>query len=419
MNYKVQHITNKNKIIRDMEPENLTIHSTGNPDSTAQNERDNLNRPTNTSTTGFHIVVDDVQAIECIPLNKVAYHAGDGATGTGNSKSIGLEICESGNRTKTIENAVEVAAKILHERNWGIDRLKRHYDWSGKNCPRILSDNNWQGWNDFKTKVQAHLNLLNHNNKATGKLYRVQVGAYSVKSNAEKMLNDLKLSGFNGFIKEEDVEIEVIPEVIEFDYYEKHGLKVIETYPKNIYVATLPGKTLREFGVYGINGTWQNNSDVDNHRSIWGLVANQYGPIGPNSHQNSPNNHARGTLICYADETMEVKRINNVEEIDKPILWAIGGGSLIPNLVSEENFANDIFRNTHHTAIGYKGSRVFLIVTDSHCTMAQFKERILNLKLDGCIFLDGGGSTQMNWKNNQGLHQARKLSHGVFVKGVK
>lgn len=160
--YKVQHITNQRKIIRDMDPEYLTIHSTGNPNSTAQNERDNLNRVDNTSTTGFHIVVDQLQAIECIPLNKVAYHAGDGASGTGNDKSIGLEICESGNRSKTLENAIEVTAEILHQHNWGIDKLKRHYDWSGKNCPRILSANNWKEWKVFKTKVQAHLNLLNH-----------------------------------------------------------------------------------------------------------------------------------------------------------------------------------------------------------------------------------------------------------------
>ncbi len=160
--YKVQHITNKRKIIKDMKPEYLTIHSTGNEKSTAQNERDNLNRPDNTSTTGFHIVVDDRHVIECIPLNKVAYHAGDGANGTGNNKSIGLEICESGDRAKTVENAVEVSAKILHQYNWGIDKLKRHYDWSGKNCPRILSANNWKEWEVFKAKVQAHLNLLNH-----------------------------------------------------------------------------------------------------------------------------------------------------------------------------------------------------------------------------------------------------------------
>lgn len=37
----------------------------------------------------------------------------------------------------------------------------------------------------------------------TGKLYRVQVGAYSVKANAEAMLAKLKKAGFEGFIKED------------------------------------------------------------------------------------------------------------------------------------------------------------------------------------------------------------------------
>lgn len=418
--YKVQHITNQRKIIRDMKPEYLTIHSTGNLKSTAQNERDNLNRTTNTSTTGFHIIVDELQAIECIPLNKVAYHAGDGANGPGNSRSIGLEICESGNRIKTIENAVEVIAKTLHERSWGIDKLKRHFDWSGKNCPSILNYDNWKGWAELKTKVQAHLNLLNYTNIETNKLYRVQVGAYSIKANAEKLLNDLKLAGFNGIIKEEDIKLEVIPEVVEFDYYEKYGLKVIETYAKNIYVATLPGKTLREFGIFGINGTWQNNPDAADSKSIWGLAANKLGPIGPNSYQNSPNGHKRGTLICYADNNMAVKQINHIDEIKEPINWVIGGGSLVPYYdPTGERIASDILRLTHHTAIGYKKDRVFLIISDTQCTMGTFRQRILNLKLDGAVFLDGGGSTQMNWKDGQGLHQSRKLSHGVFVKGVK
>lgn len=176
--YKVQHITNKRKIIRDMGPEYLTIHSTGNLTSTAQNERDNLNRPSNTSTTGFHIVVDDTQAIECIPLNKVAYHAGDGANGVGNSKSIALEICESGDRARTIENAVEVSAKILHQYNWGIDKLKRHYDWSKKNCPRILSANNWEGWNGFKIQVQRELDRLKSKVKIRYKGKLVEVDGY-------------------------------------------------------------------------------------------------------------------------------------------------------------------------------------------------------------------------------------------------
>ena len=34
-----------------------------------------------------------------------------------------------------------------------------------------------------------------------GKLYRVQVGAFSVRANAEKMLDRLKKAGFEGYIK--------------------------------------------------------------------------------------------------------------------------------------------------------------------------------------------------------------------------
>ena len=35
----------------------------------------------------------------------------------------------------------------------------------------------------------------------TDKLYRVQVGAFSVRENAEKMLARLKAAGFDGFIR--------------------------------------------------------------------------------------------------------------------------------------------------------------------------------------------------------------------------
>ena len=36
----------------------------------------------------------------------------------------------------------------------------------------------------------------------SGKMYRVQVGAYAVKANAEEMLAKLKKAGFDGYIKE-------------------------------------------------------------------------------------------------------------------------------------------------------------------------------------------------------------------------
>lgn len=164
MNYVVDHIPKSTPHNRRngwvMKPEYITIHSTGNPRSTAKNERGWLTNPSNTRQASFHIAVDEKEAIECIPLSEVTWHAGDGRNGTGNRKTISIEICESGNREKTLENAVELTAKLLYERGWGIDKLRRHFDWSGKNCPRILNYNNWKGWTKFKNDVQKELNKL-------------------------------------------------------------------------------------------------------------------------------------------------------------------------------------------------------------------------------------------------------------------
>lgn len=255
--------------------------------------------------------------------------------------------------------------------------------------------------------------------KKSNGLYRVQVGAYSEKENAENMLKELEKLGFKGFISESDVEVKTEPEkTIKpiSEYYDEYGLKIIETDPDNIYVSLLPGKTLREFGIYGINGTWQNNKEAHLSRSVWGLAGNGGKAIGPNSFQNSPSGHKRGTIIYYEDGTIEVKRINNLKEITKPFKWCIGGGMLVPDYnPTLEKIASDILRTTAHTGIGYKGNRVYLIVHPK-CSMKEFKDYVEKLNLAGAIFLDGGESTQMNYIDGKGIHSSRKLSHGVFLK---
>ncbi len=126
----------------------ITIHSTANLYSTAKNERDNLARVGNTVQASFHLVVDENDVYECIPFDEVARHAGDGI-GPGNMQSIAIEICESGDRAKTLENAATLVAELLKKFGWGIAQLRQHYDWSGKNCPRILrTGDNWQKFLD-------------------------------------------------------------------------------------------------------------------------------------------------------------------------------------------------------------------------------------------------------------------------------
>jgi len=141
-----------------MSPEYLTIHSTANPSSYASGERAWLTNTSNTRTASWHLVVDQNEVIEAIPLDEIAWHAGDGGSGTGNTKSIGLEICESGNRSTTLNQAIYLSAKILRDFGWDTSRLRRHYDWSGKICPRILIDSTYraaihQTWEWFVGEV--------------------------------------------------------------------------------------------------------------------------------------------------------------------------------------------------------------------------------------------------------------------------
>lgn len=142
-----------------MIPTTITIHTTANPTSTARNERAWLVNPSNTRTASYHIVVDEREAIEVLPLNEVGWHAGDGSgVASGNRTSIGIEICESGTYEKTLANAVSLVADLLHKYGWDTSRLRRHYDWSGKICPRLMYDNGtWRGWAEFVSRVKAEL----------------------------------------------------------------------------------------------------------------------------------------------------------------------------------------------------------------------------------------------------------------------
>lgn len=139
----------------------ITVHNTAN-DAPAINEVTYHNN--NNNEVSFHVAIDDKEAIQCIPFNRNAFHAGDGGDGNGNRKSIGIEICYSksgGSRYEAAEeNAVHYIADLLFERGWGIDRIKKHQDWSGKNCPhRILNEGRWES---FKQRVQQALNNLKH-----------------------------------------------------------------------------------------------------------------------------------------------------------------------------------------------------------------------------------------------------------------
>ena len=137
-----------------MVPEFLVVHNTAN-DASAANEIAYMIR--NDNQTSFHFAVDNKEIIQGIPENRNAWHAGDG-NGPGNRKGIGIEICYSKSGGPKFIAAEKLAAKFvafkLKEKGWGIDKVKKHQDFSGKHCPHRTLD---MGWQRFLAMVQAEL----------------------------------------------------------------------------------------------------------------------------------------------------------------------------------------------------------------------------------------------------------------------
>ena len=133
----------------------ITVHNTGNPKSTADNERRWLDNPENTTSTGWHIVVDSKEAIEAIPLDEIAYHAG---TTEGNTTSIGIEICDSAGSAGE-KQAIELIASLLIAKNWGIEKVRTHKSWSGKECPHLILPRWSQFIKDIENEMKYQKNI--------------------------------------------------------------------------------------------------------------------------------------------------------------------------------------------------------------------------------------------------------------------
>lgn len=177
----------------EMTAEGIAVHNTAN-DASAENEISYM--ISNSNEVSFHYAADDKQIVQGIPENRNAWHSGDGENGEGNRKFIAIEICYSasgGERFIAAEkNAAKFIASKLKEKGWGVDRVKKHQDFSGKYCPHRTLD---MGWQRFLNMIQAELDALNAT-KDDGVLYRVQVGAYRVRANAEAQLAKVKAAGF-------------------------------------------------------------------------------------------------------------------------------------------------------------------------------------------------------------------------------
>ena len=131
----------------------ITNHNTANTAPTAGDEAharylQNVENA-DSAYVSVHLFVDDDSITQCVPLDEMCYHAGDGG-GDGNRKTIAIEICENRNYEKAEENARKLNAALLL--TYPHLKIFKHQDWSGKFCPRkILARPN--GWQEFTAGI--------------------------------------------------------------------------------------------------------------------------------------------------------------------------------------------------------------------------------------------------------------------------
>lgn len=132
----------------------VVIHYTANPGSTAENNRnyfEGLKDSQVTYASSHYIVGLDGEIVQCIPLDEIAY-----ASNERNDDTISIEVChedESGKFNKeTYQSLVKLVAWICGEYNLKENDIIRHYDITGKICPKYYVEHE-DAWKDFKTQV--------------------------------------------------------------------------------------------------------------------------------------------------------------------------------------------------------------------------------------------------------------------------
>lgn len=138
----------------------IVIHYVG-AVSTAKNNADYYAREKLNASA--HYFVDENSIWQSVEDNNVAWHCGTSGVykhpDCRNLNSIGVEMCvkKDANGTwyfekNTITNTVELVKYLMDKYNIPIDRVIRHYDVTGKNCPAPFVDK-IKEWELFKSQL--------------------------------------------------------------------------------------------------------------------------------------------------------------------------------------------------------------------------------------------------------------------------
>lgn len=144
-------------IVLSSNPEYVVIHYTANPGSTAKQNRDyfeGLKDSHFTYASAQFVIGLEGEIEQCVPCNEIAY-----CSNSMNDNCISIEMChpdEGGNfNDATYNNCVFLVAHLMNYYHMDMDHLIRHYDVTGKNCPKYFVEHP-DRWDVFKDYVKEY-----------------------------------------------------------------------------------------------------------------------------------------------------------------------------------------------------------------------------------------------------------------------
>ncbi len=139
----------------------IAVHYTANPGATAQQNRDyfeNLKDSQQTQVSSHFVIGLEGEIIQCIPSSEMSY-----ATNERNVDTLSIECChpdETGKLKKATYNSlVDLTAWLCSRFILSTDDIIRHYDVTGKNCPKYFVENP-EKWEQFKEDVHKKMENL-------------------------------------------------------------------------------------------------------------------------------------------------------------------------------------------------------------------------------------------------------------------
>lgn len=181
------------------EKHGIAVHNTYNDASAMAEVSYMIGRPEKVS---FHVAVDDYRVVEGLDFNRSCYATGDGRYGEGNAHMISIEICYSKSGGERFEQAEKLAAEyiayLLKQYNWGIDKVTKHQDYSGKYCPHRTLD---LGWERFLNLIKMYLEGQTPvNNNVNNDGSDVEMKTYQNGSTRENVYQDSNCTKLIGYL---------------------------------------------------------------------------------------------------------------------------------------------------------------------------------------------------------------------------